>query len=221
MTLINEMSSNPEARIIEEIKNGNEKVLTKVYKKVYRHMERFGLSIGVSSVEIEESVQDAFEVFYRQILSRQLNLTSTVDTYIISIARRIFLANDRQRSKLLSNDTSEPETIIDEYEQIAVNIQEQKHELFTAEFKKLARDCRRVLSFTFKGYSLKEITVRMDYSSEKYTKTKRARCRNFLIEKIKENPYYETLRDSTPEDIELFIWGNDSSTKNELRKKNK
>ncbi len=221
MTLISEMSSNPGARIIEEIKNGNEKVLTKVYKKVYRTMEHYGFSIGASSVEIEESVQDAFEVFYRQILSEKINLTSTVDTYIISIARRVFLANERQRSKILNDYTSEPETIVDEYEQVEANIQEQKHELFTNEFKKLARDCRRVLSFTLKGYSLKEITVRMNYSSEEYTKTKRARCRNYLIEKIKENPFYETLRDSTPEDIELFVWGNDSSTNNELRKRNK
>jgi len=206
------MKNTPGVKLINEIKNGDEKVLTKIYKKVYLQMQRYGHAIGAIDAEIEEAVQDAFEVFYRGILSDKLTLTCSVETYIISIAKNVFYANERKRIKTVDDESTNNDAEPDDNGSIEALIEQKKHELFLSEFNKLGEDCQKVLSLTLNGLNAKEITEAMGYTSEKFTKTKRARCRGYLINSIKENPLYEKLRNSTAEDIELFVWGDDTRT---------
>jgi len=213
------MNNNPE-KVIVEIKKGNEKVLTKIYKKVYINISNYCRGIGVNENEGKEAVQDAFEAFYRQIISKELELTCTVETYIISIAKRLLLANERVRLKFEYDEITEPDNLIDDDEFAETEIKEKKHQLFFKELNNLEKDCKKVLTHTLKGKSVREITQLMNYSSENFTKTKRARCRKYLIDKIKTNPWYEKLTESTPEDFELLIWGDDQLAKTRVRKRN-
>lgn len=219
MTLINEMNNNPD-KVIEEIKNGNEKVLTKIYKKVFGNINSYCRGVGINENEGKEAVQDAFETFYRQVLTKKLKLTCTVDTYIISIAKHLLLASERARIKTNNEDITELDNLVDDDEFAETKIKEKKYEIFLEEFNKLEKDCRRVLRHTLRGRSIAEITKIMNYSSEEFTKTKRKRCRRYLIEQIKKNPWYEKLTQTTSEDFELLIWGDDQTSDTSIRKGN-
>lgn len=212
------MNNNPD-KVIDEIKNGNEKVLTKIYKTVYSNINNYCRGIGVNENEGKEAVQDAFETFYRQITTKKIKLSCSVDTYIISIAKHLLLANERVRKKNSHEEITEPEKLVDEDEFAETKLNEQRHQLFIEEFKKLDKDCRRVLRHSLKGKSVREVTEIMNYNSEKFTKIKRARCRQYLIDRIKTNPWYEKLTKTTSEDLELLIWGDDQASKNRLRKR--
>ncbi|MDA3893216.1 MAG: sigma-70 family RNA polymerase sigma factor [Salinivirgaceae bacterium] len=195
------MSRLPGADKIAEILNGNEKVISTVYKKVYRHLENYGRSINASDHNIKESVQDAFEVFYRQILNKKLVLSCTLETYIISIAKRALQTNERNFGSYTKEPINAYE-LIDEKEFSQV-IEDQKHKLFVKEFKKLNEECRRVITLTLEGFNATQIKKRMNYSSESFVRIKRQRCKSYLTQKIKENPEYEKLRNANPEDFEF------------------
>lgn len=195
------MSKLPGADIIAEILNGNEKVISAVYKKVYRHIENYGKNTNTNSHNIKEAVQDAFEVFYRQILSKKLVLICTVETYIISIAKHCLLKNEHNIG-LYNKEPINDDSLIDEVEN-EQNIIDQKHQLFVSEFKKLEPECQRVLSLTFQGKTSEEISKLMKYSSAQFVRLKRKRCKGYLTKRIKENPEYERLKDASSEDYEF------------------
>ncbi len=198
------MSKIPGTEILEEILNGNEKVLSSIYKKVYHHLENYGRYINAIDHNIKESVQDAFEIFYREILGRKLKLTCSVETYIISIAKRV-LHQDKNRLGFFNKEPLTEFDLIEENE-INQNIQEQRHRLFMSEFKKLNEECKRIITLTLEGYNSREIKQLMNFSSEDYVRIKRQRCKHYLTTKIKANPDYERLRNADPEDSQIPLW---------------
>lgn len=206
MVLINEMSKIPGEKIIEEILQGDEKVLTKVYKKVYRAMEHYCLKTGGTPHEAKEAVQDAFEQFYRQILGKRFELTSNVETYIIAMAKNLHHKKQRDWNNRIEDDVKDFEVIDDKDENEPILYLEKKQQqLFWEEFNKLKRGCRTIIKLTIQGLSSKQIAKKLKLGSDNYVKTKRARCKNELINNIKNNPEYEKLSNTNPEDIELFI----------------
>ncbi len=207
-TLINEMSINPGAEIIKEILNGNEKIIGSIYKKVYKHLDNYGIIVKASTYNIKEAVQDAFEVFYRKILNKKkLRLTCSVETYIISIAKNLLHANERELGFFNVIPISKIDIIDDdENESIKHKIDEQKRKLFIDEFKKLSEECKRIISLTMEGYNSAQIKTIMKYSTENVVYARRMRCKQYLTEKIKNRPDYEKLRNAKPEDFELSVW---------------
>jgi DNA-directed RNA polymerase specialized sigma24 family protein len=215
------MSKTPgENKVVEEIIKGNEKVLTTVYKNVYKHMERYSLSMNSSVLNAKEAVQDAFEIFYRQILEGNLTLTCSVETYIVSIAKRLFLKHEINWNYQFQDQPNEMEEQISEDEDenvlIEKTIEEKKDELYRSTFKLLPLECQQVLSLTIEGYSSAEITKLMNYSTTEYTNNKRLKCKKYLIEKIKENPDYENLRNANTENYELPVRPDEPAGKNDI-----
>ncbi len=207
-TLINEMSINPGDEIIKEILNGNEKIIGQIYKNVYKHIDRHGSSINASAYNIKESVQDAFEVFYRKILKKKkLRLNCSVETYLISIAKNLLHENERKLGFFNTTPISSLEIIDDnEIKDIEYRIKEQKQKLFIEEFNKLSYECKRIIKLTLEGYTAAQIKTMMNLLSEEYVYVKRLRCKRFLTKEIKNRPDYEKLRDANPENFELSVW---------------
>jgi hypothetical protein len=198
------MSKIPGDEIILEILNGNEKVLSAVYKKVLHHILNYGMAINAPTYIVKESVQDAFEIFYRQILDKKLELNCAVETYIISIAKHVLLKNEPEGELHLKAPLTQVD-LIDEvnFEQ---TIDEQRHKLFYAVFKNLSEECKRILTLTLEGHDASQIKLLMNYSSDDFVRIKRKRCKTYLTEKIKESPDYEQLRNANSEDYELPLW---------------
>ncbi len=212
------MSKTPgEKKVIEEILNGNEKVLTMVYKNVYKHMERYSVSMNSPVINAKESVQDAFEIFYRQILNGNLELSCSLETYIISIAKRVFLKQEINWNYQFQDEPDEMDELVPENEQeqilIEKTIEDKKDELLQRTYRLLPQECQELLSLTIEGYSASEICRMMNHSSVEHTRNRRLKCKKYLIEKIKENPDYEKLRNANPEDYELPIRRNDRTGK--------
>ncbi|MBI9066222.1 MAG: sigma-70 family RNA polymerase sigma factor [Salinivirgaceae bacterium] len=205
------MSNIPGEKQIKEILNGNEKILKKVYKKVYTHIERYAFGTNISQNVAKEAVQDAFEIFYRQALEGNLSLSCTLETYIISIAKRVIHKEERDWYGRLKDGIDMDDEIDDVDEIVTKQIQEQKHRLFNHEFQKLDSECKTIISLTLEGYSSEEISKKMNFTSEEYTRNKRSKCKRYLIEQIKENPDYEKLRNANTENFELPVWENEQA----------
>ncbi|HAM98185.1 MAG TPA: hypothetical protein DCQ26_06205 [Marinilabiliales bacterium] len=203
------MSKVPGNKIIDEILNGNEKVLTAVYKNVYEQMERFGLQLKIPLPDIKEAVQDAFETFYRQILTGKFELTCSLETYIFSIAKRVLLKNEQQWNTHYESVSSEKVlTIADEQVKNLKEkeIQEKKENILKKLYYSLDKESKQILSLTIEGYSVLEIKEQLQLESEAYVRKKRFTIKQYLIEKIKGTPDYEKLRNADPEDFELLVW---------------
>ena len=71
--------------------------------------------------------------------------------------------------------------------------EQQKHRIYQEHFKKLGKDCRKVLTLFFKGYSVKEIADKMRYKNEKYAKRRKYLCKEELVKSIKQDKRFKDL----------------------------
>ncbi len=203
------MSKVPGNKIIEDILNGNEKVLTTVYKNVYQQMEHLGFQLRIPSSDIKEAVQDAFEQFYRQILDGKTDIKNSVEAYIFSIAKRVLSRRDQPWSTNNNSISSDLLHEIADEQIISIQekkIQDRKETILKKLYYTLDSESRQILSLTIEGYSVHKIKEQMRLESEAYIRKRRYEIKQYLIEKIKENPEYEKLRNANPEDFELFVW---------------
>jgi hypothetical protein len=62
--------------------------------------------------------------------------------------------------------------------------------IFQRNYRKLGRDCKRVLKMFFRKKTFTEITYRMKYTNELYARRKKYLCMQSLLKMIEDDPEY-------------------------------
>jgi RNA polymerase sigma factor (sigma-70 family) len=129
--------------------------------------------------------QESVILIYRKIKDETFQLTASFSTYIYSIAWYVWMreirVRDLQKSKMEEIEYLEnnPESISIEYEL------HRRYKLYQEYFKKLPKDCQKILKMFLKGDSLKKIAKKMRLKSENYVKKRKYICKKTLIQSIK------------------------------------
>lgn len=131
--------------------------------------------------DAEDIFQDALVILYKKIHSPGFNLTVSLKTYLLAVAKNCWLQELRQRKKIPAGDVViEPED--------NDTTEEPDFDFATTAFKLLGDKCRELLiQFYFKKKSFKEIASLLAFSDELVAKNQKYRC----LQKAKEN--YKTL----------------------------
>jgi RNA polymerase sigma factor (sigma-70 family) len=198
---------------VTRIIKGDNKVLGNLYKKVYKSILRYSLSISANEIEVKECVQDAFEIFYNKAISGELKLNSTLETFIIGIAKKLLLRS-LDGNRLNDPIEDESEFLIektDDKKETAVY--EAKYNLFVSELKKLKKDCQKIIKLSISYKSSEEIAKRFKGLTETNIRAKKTRCKKQLIENIKENPLYQSISQYSAEEVEFFMQQYDNKSR--------
>lgn len=198
---------------IDQILKGNNKILAKIYSKVYRAMYRYGISLGLSESEIKESVQDAFELFYRRIIEKELHLSCTIETYIIGIARKQMFRFVQVNKTNKHNDVGDVEETMVFEEQEEDLLYAAKYKLFVEELKRLPKHCQKIIKMTLSGKNDVHIQREIKSSSVETLRTQRSRCKQSLINNIKANPIYGKIAMYDEQEVEKFMTTYEHRTK--------
>jgi RNA polymerase sigma factor (sigma-70 family) len=138
-----------------------------------------------SDADVSDVFQESIITLYRQISENELKLTSDLKGYFFGIARNIWSAQLRKKSRNTEIETDFP----DENENESGNPVLER--IVSRAFKKLSDDSQTILTLFSEGYSYQEIASRMNLKNETYARRKKYLSKEALMEFVKSDSEFK------------------------------
>lgn len=180
--------------LLKGIKDGNDIVIEKVYKKFFPIIRQYVCTNSGTEDEAKDVFQESFIVLYEKLQYNNENLNCSIKTFLYAVAKRIWLKRLKSTSVISKNsidvfhedfDVSEDLAVTDE---ISENI-----EKLNAAMKMLGEPCKTILELFYnENKNMQEISNIMNYQNIDSAKTQKYKClmrlrRFYLINMEKEN----------------------------------
>jgi RNA polymerase sigma factor (sigma-70 family) len=180
--------------ISDGIKERNSVILDFIYEKFFYQIKAFIKKNSGSDEDAQDVYQDAILVIYQKLTKENLKIDCSFNTYLYSVCRLIWLKKLEKRKKEL-NFFADSENFIN----IDGEIEDwyelnERYQLYQEHFKKLSFNCQKILELFLARIPLKEIARILGLRSELYVKKRKHICKEKLVENIKKDPKYNSLR---------------------------
>jgi len=179
--------------LLEGIANGDTKVLEHLYNECFKTIRHLVVSNNGDIEDAKDIFQESIIVLLRKVREKDFRLTSSLTTFIYSIAHLMWLKELNLRTKravpakTTDHYTDEELLLIDAIDR------NERLKLYREKFEELSQNCKKVLRMFLNNIPIKEITKIMGYSSDQHTKNRRFRCKKSLVLKIKNSSKYKEL----------------------------
>lgn len=152
----------------------------KAFLRLYRYfpvIKKYVLQNSGSKADAEDLFQDSILALYQNSMKSEFKLTSSLETYLFSIAKNLWLNRLRLKAKSNIQNT----LIINETENPSIQ-KETQLTLAERAIQLISEQCNRILEmFYFQKKSMEDIAHALSYSSVNAAKTAKYKC----IEKAK------------------------------------
>ena len=180
-----------EVEIIDGIRRRDNRVLSYIYKNHYAAILKLILGNSGSEEDAKDIFQEALIVVFRNIREKaDFSLKSGFQTYLYSIARLLWLKSLRNR-KSEEKSLKENHSYIDFEPPKPFNDEDVRYSLYQKAFTNIPEDCQKILRMSVDGISQKDIAAELGFRSENYIKKRKHYCKQYLINKIKEDPEFK------------------------------
>ncbi|MDX2429466.1 MAG: RNA polymerase sigma factor [Bacteroides sp.] len=185
----------------EEIINGlrkrDNRVLQYIYKNSFNAVKQLVVHNAGSDSDAEDIFQEALIIIFKKLRDHpDFKLTATFTTYIYSISRLIWLKHLKQIKKIeidpLNRDMEER---IEFEEPLPVEDQDLRMAIYQRTLTQIPEDCQKILRLTAEDITSKEIARQLGFRSEGYVRKRRHFCKEFLVNKIKDDAEYQAMFD--------------------------
>lgn len=178
-------------QIIEGIEKRDNHVLTLIYKEVFPKVRHYVLKHGGTKDDAKDVFQESIIVIFKQIESESLQVKEDFEAYLYGIARLVWLKILRNKEIHNRNVAKfeEPEHSYNLAEPVVDD--ELELRLFRKHFMSLGPECQKVLQLITEGVPYDKIAEIMGYKSEKIVRNQKYKCKETLINLIKNDPEYQ------------------------------
>lgn len=153
-----------------------DEVLEVLYIKNYLMLRSFINKNSGNDEDAADVFQNAIMAFYKKVRQGNLQLNCTIQTYLYSICRNLWLDELRARKK--------KQNLIEELKAVEVKVSpppfidpDSRIGLLMKLMDQLGADCKKILGlFYFDRFSMKDIALEMKYANEKVAKNIKGRC---------------------------------------------
>jgi RNA polymerase sigma factor (sigma-70 family) len=174
--------------IVSAIKRGEDSVVFKtLYDSAFPKVHRYIRKSGGQLEDAQDAFQDAVMTFYRQVVKGDYVLKTEIDGYLYTVAKNNWLGKLRREKGRFNKDGIVPEVESDESTIEPLQTKE-RDSLVSKAFASVGERCKELLTKTiYEGLSLKEVVNQLGFSTIDAAKTKNYKCKQRLIQKIKDN----------------------------------
>jgi RNA polymerase sigma factor (sigma-70 family) len=176
--------------IIEGIRKQDDKILNWLYDNYNQTVRHHVLKNSGSEEDVSDVFQESIITLYKQICSDELKLTTDLKGYFFGIARNIWSAQLRKKSRNTELIEDFPDEDFSEKEDMMI-----LEKIVSRAFNKLNNDSKTILKLYSEGIPYQEIAARMNLRSETYARRKKYLSKEALIELIKNDPEYKDYFD--------------------------
>lgn len=181
--------------IVAGLRKRDNRVLQYIYKNTFNPVKQLILNNAGSENDAEDIFQDALIIVFKKLKEDQkFVLTSAFTTYIYSISRLLWLKNLRNIKKIeidpLNRDLEEK---IEFEPPSPVQDQDLRMAIYQRTLLQIPEDCQNILRLTAQDLTSLEIARQLGFRSEGYVRKRRHFCKEYLINKIKEDADYQAM----------------------------
>ena len=165
---------------LEGLRLSNDAVIRSVYKKFYPVIARMVLNNSGTEQEAKDVFQESVLVLYHHVKQPQFELTCALQTYLYSVARRLWLKQLHKKNGLFKLDerfyegeeVADTQSDLEAYEQRDQNIGRMKESM-----GQLGEPCKALLEdFYTRHLSMDEIAEKFGYTNADNAKTQKYKC---------------------------------------------
>ncbi len=183
--------------IVTGLRKRDNRVLQYIYKNSFNQVRQLVLHNAGSDNDAEDIFQEALIVIFKKLKDEpDFELTSAFNTYMYSISRLLWLKHLRNIKKIeidpLNRDMEER---IEFEEPSPVQDKDLRMAIYQRTLVKIPEDCQKILRLTAQDISSREIAKQLGFRSEGYVRKRRHFCKEFLVNKIKEDSDYQAMFD--------------------------
>jgi RNA polymerase sigma factor (sigma-70 family) len=193
--------------ILAGIKNRKDATLQYLYKEYYPQVQRIVNKHGGGEQDARDLFQEALIIIFNKLNSNNLVIKTSFHNYFIVLCRFIWFrqnnitldhkTDDDPPAEPPASDTPTPGLDDDPGESVLRQYRENQYEkIYQRHYRKLGRDCKKVLKSFFKKKSFREIAARMNYSNEDYARRKKYLCMQQLLKMVNADPEFIELKKS-------------------------
>lgn len=167
-----------DSELITELQSNNELVLQFIYERNFPVIRKLIRNNSGTDYESEDIYQEAFIVFYNNILKQGFKLECKIQTYIYSVARRLWL-NELKRKGNPASDFNEAGLFIQlrEEEETAIDQDDMKLKAMGESLELIGEPCKTVLKEYYYGNkNMQEIAEIMNYTNKENAKNQKYKC---------------------------------------------
>jgi RNA polymerase sigma factor (sigma-70 family) len=167
-----------DSEFIQGLKNNNDVVLRALYKKYYNLVLKYVVNNSGNSELAADVYQETIIVLYETVQKPEFILNCQLQTFVFSIAKRLWLKQIRKHGKIVRFKDEEEDELIDVSEEITEHIKKESDiEKMTACMENLGEPCKTILKdFYVYKLSMDEISEKFGYTNSDNAKTQKYKC---------------------------------------------
>lgn len=177
---------------LDAIRNNDKRVLTEIYDKFFPGVARYIRQNSGREADAHDVFQEAMMVLFRKSKEPGFSIRQSFQSYLFTVCKQIWM-NELRKKGRQGVTLDEVPTLTDDEDITATLVEREKAKLFRAKFAELKEDCQKLLGLFFERVKMEEITRKMGHGSVSYTKKRKFKCKERLIELIKGDPIYREL----------------------------
>ena len=183
-------------QILKGILRHDNLILQYIYKQYYYKINYFIKKNQGSEDDASDVFQEAIIVIYRKLKENDLIFEkSSFAGYLFSVCRFLWLKQLEKRRierERLNDSLPFQEDLYDE-NLVELVDKNERYGLYQKHFATLSTDCQKLMQLFFEKIPLREIAKVMGYKSEKYAKTRKYKCKEILIKRIKQDTEFKKI----------------------------
>ncbi|MCF8225365.1 MAG: sigma-70 family RNA polymerase sigma factor [Bacteroidales bacterium] len=181
--------------IIHGLRRRDNHVIHFIYSTNFDRVSRMVLSNSCSEDDAEDIFQESLIIIFKRIREeKEFQLTSTFSTYLYSINRLLLLKKLRDSRKMeVGRLDREMEDFIEFEEPPPVQDKDLRLAVYQRNLKLIPGDCQEILKLTVQDLSAREIAEQLGFRSDTYVRKRRHFCKEYLINRIREDQDYRDM----------------------------
>lgn len=170
---------------IEGLRNNQDVVLRALYRKYYNLVLKYVVNNSGNSEAAADIYQETIIVLYENVQKPGFELNCQLQTFIFSIAKRLWLKQLRNNGHTLRLKEDEEEEVVDVSEELSDHLKKESDiEKMNACMEELGEPCKTLLKdFYVYKLSMEEISGKFGYTNADNAKTQKYKC----LQRLKRN----------------------------------
>ena len=179
-----------DTEFIDGLRTGNEVALKALYKKYYNLVLKIVVNNSGSSEAAQDVYQETIIVLFENAQKPGFVLNCQLQTFIYSIAKRLWLKQLRNNSNLTKLSNGDEHEIVDVSEELNEHLQKEEALLkMTRSLDELGEPCKTIITdFYIQHLSMDEISEKFGYTNSDNAKTQKYKClqrlKKYFFEKV-------------------------------------
>ena len=165
-------------QFIEGLKHNNDAVLGALYKKYYNLVLKYVVNNSGNSESAADIYQETLIVLYENVQKPGFELNCQLQTYIFSIAKRLWLKQLRKNGSTFRFKDDQENEVVDVTDEITDHLKKESDiDKMNASLEDLGEPCKTILKdFYVYKLNMDQISEKFGYTNSDNAKTQKYKC---------------------------------------------